>query len=118
MSNVVSFKKHPPSNDPVYAAIERYERLNAIHNEVSSRQDRSDKWKSEDEEATAAWCEAIDDMWQTVPTTRAGAVALIKKLFEVWGEDLADDEDTDLVIAPEDAVPLLRTLARALPHIV
>lgn len=85
MSNLVNFKKPPPSCDPVYAAIERYERVNAMHNEVHSREDRSDKWKQEEEEPTAAWCEAIDDMWQTVPTTREGAVTLIKKLFEVWG---------------------------------
>jgi hypothetical protein len=56
----------PPSSDPVYPAIERYERANAIYNQVLSRErfgDRSVEWEKEEGEACARWNEARDEMW-------------------------------------------------------
>ena len=115
-----------PSSDPVYPAIERYERANAIYNQVLSRErfgDRSVEWEKEEGEACDRWNEARDEMWRSVPTSRAGALALIKMLFDMEGEDLSAEDDSydDMsgsTLAVEDTVPLLRTLARALPHIV
>ena len=69
----------------MYPAIERYERANAIYNQVLSRErfERavSVEWEKEEGEACDRWNEARDEMWRSVPTSRAGAgLALIEML--------------------------------------
>lgn len=97
----------PHGSDPVFAAIDLHNRLDSASNallcrELSPDEDGYEKWQAESEAATAAWSAARDELFKTVPTTRAGAMALIGML---------DREDP----APEDMALLVRTLAEAVP---
>jgi hypothetical protein len=66
---------------------------------------RNAAWDAKNETVLSAHSQAEWDMVQTVPTTRAGAVAMITAYIEQNEPDGADRE-------------LLESLAEAIPHLV
>jgi hypothetical protein len=94
--------------DPAVAAVElvqaAYKAIEDVMDEVP--EDRRDTaWDTKNETVLSAHSQAEWDMVQTVPTTRAGAVAMITAYIEQNEPDGADRE-------------LLESLAEAIPHLV
>jgi hypothetical protein len=95
------------TTDPVFAAIDLHNQLDSASNallrrELTPGEDGFMNWRAESEAATTAWSEARDAMFRTVPTTRAGAKALVAML---------DRDDPE----PEELALLVHTLAEAVP---
>lgn len=99
--------------DPAIAAIERFTEARQVTDEIVKREPRRQApefsaWETEYDEAMTRRDLLKDAMMGTVPTTRAGALALISATSQA--------EFTDgRTIHQDDAPILLDTLAKALP---
>jgi hypothetical protein len=92
-------------DDPIFAAIERYEAADDESNRIVGQEPRPKSaahhaWRVKYEPAVDRYTAARDAMLQTAPATRIGAAALIRYVL-----DEADD-----VLDSEDATMLLETL--------
>ncbi len=99
--------------DPAYAAIKRYKVFNAestafAEQEPSAQSPKYPAWKAKRDSDMKKWNALRNAMLQTVPTTRAGALALIA--VATSGDYVAKGD-----IDAEDALILLGTLAKAVP---
>jgi len=99
--------------DPVYSAIERYKAFDAestafARQEPERGSPKYPAWEMKRNADMKKWNTLRDAMLQTVPTTHAGALALIAVAKS--GDYTPAGE-----IDAEDAVTLLGTLAKAVP---
>jgi hypothetical protein len=99
--------------DPACAAIKRYKVFDVesaanAEQEPSGRSPKYPAWKAKRDSDMKKWNALRNAMLQTVPTTRAGALALIAA---VTSGDYVAKGDIDA----EDALILLGTLAKAVP---
>jgi hypothetical protein len=97
--------------DPVFAAIERFKAYDAVATETSKQEPKPRSpeypaWKVKRHTEMEKWNALRDAMFQTVPTTQAGAFALVA--VATGGEYAAEGD-----VETEDALMLLDTLAKA-----
>ena len=101
--------------DPAFAAIEKFKAADAENEKVLMLEPARPAlasadypaWEKKNEAACYKCLDALNEMLATRPTTRAGAVALIGCLLDVWGERTDDG----------DMRALLQTLAKAIPRL-
>jgi hypothetical protein len=97
--------------DPAFAAIKRHEAArDELCRLMTTEPDGLSQhlaWKKIEGIESAAYQEAFDAIIETIPTTRAGAVALIEHFADNEGED----PDANF------AMTLLQTLAAAIPNL-
>jgi hypothetical protein len=98
--------------DPAFAAVERvrvaYKAIGDVLNEEPDVVTRSAAWEAKNEAVCAVHSEAEWEMVQTVPTTRAGAVAMITAYLE-HNAGMGEPDAEHL---------LLESLAEAMPNLV
>lgn len=109
-----------PAIDPVFAAIEAHRKALAeltAHNKTEPEVSDPgyDAWESLTDELVDAWSEANKTMLKTVPTTRAGAVALIDAAFS-RGKEFRLDATAH--VAECDVSPLLIALRAVILNLV
>jgi len=101
-----------PTPDPIFAAIEHFMVASNAHSaackgEPSWRSPKHEEWSSAQGTACRAENDALWEMLQVCPTTKAGAVALINVYLRNYGESPS-----------EAAVELLALIEQAIPHLV
>jgi hypothetical protein len=97
--------------DPIFAAIERFRAANealsaACQNEPDNRSPEYRGWSSRQGTAAKAEQDALMEMIEVRPTTKAGAVALINVYLENYRDD------------PAEADEVLELIGQAIPHLV
>jgi hypothetical protein len=96
-------------DDPIFDAIEQSRRCYAAYAALCSLEDQIDRveWERQEDEVMAADRAASDTMIKTIPTTKAGLVALLSYViaeFERGNELLSDDEMLALLATTRTAI--------------
>jgi hypothetical protein len=99
--------------DPAFAAVElarvAYKAIEDLLDEEPDVVTRSAAWDAKNEAVCAVHSEAEWEMVHTVPTTKAGAVAMITAYLEQNAGHIGNPDPEHL---------LLESLAEAIPHLV